>query len=500
MGDRVVYIFVALCVGLGIGYGVGRRATPPVATSEPASPPVAAPTSAPSTLPAPEAAQPEAAVASQPAPAIVPLTDPDFLPKDARELPEAIRSRLPGNAFALNHAPIQGDLFKAKVAVIMFGDLQCPYCAQARTVLPELRKEFGDDVVVAWRHFPIPGHDLAPAAARAAIAAQKQGKFWEFQERVLMRQEGLTEERLRDVARDLSLDLVKFDTDRASEETSALLEVDRILGSSMKVDGTPTFMVNGRKLVGALPYETVREAVISQRSVVESRIGPGRPVIQARGEVSEESLKAESAVGDEQVPRQRVMLDGAPVRGPADALVTVVVFADFQCPFCATMAPLLDKLIAEWPSDVRVAFRNLPLAIHEHAHDAAVAARFAFEVGGAAKFWAVHDKLFAAQDKLGREDLLATVKGLGLDATELATAFRTGRFGDTVDADAALSAKLRVATTPTLAINGKIFPGASDWDALRKHVEEAMAEARTRIAKGALRTTIYETILGDIRE
>ena len=111
------------------------------------------------------------------------------------------------------------------------------------------------------------------------------------------------------------------------------------------------------------------------------------------------------------VDRVRVPLEG-PMKGPADAKVTIVEFSDFQCPFCSRVVPTVDKIMKDYPKQVRLFFRHNPLPFHNNAPLAAEAA-VAAEAQG--KFWEMHDKMFANQQALDRAGLEKDAQEIGLD-------------------------------------------------------------------------------------
>ena len=127
------------------------------------------------------------------------------------------------------------------------------------------------------------------------------------------------------------------------------------------------------------------------------------------GEVTAKGGAADPIVGD--VERFRVPVEG-PVRGPENAKVTIVAFSDFQCPFCSRVVPTLDKIMKEYPGQVRMYFRHNPLPFHPDAPLAAEAALAAQDQG---KFWEMHDKLFTNQQNIKRPDLEKYAGELGLD-------------------------------------------------------------------------------------
>ena len=121
---------------------------------------------------------------------------------------------------------------------------------------------------------------------------------------------------------------------------------------------------------------------------------------------------SKNAVGiGDGVERVRVPLEG-PAKGPADAKVNIVVFSDFQCPFCSRVVPTIDKIEKEYGNEVRVFFRHNPLPFHQ---DAPLASEAALAAEAQGKFWQMHDKLFANQQNIKRPDLEKYAQELGLD-------------------------------------------------------------------------------------
>src|SRR5690606_2330355 len=106
-------------------------------------------------------------------------------------------------------------------------------------------------------------------------------------------------------------------------------------------------------------------------------------------------------------------IGNAPVTGGKDAKVTIVEFSDFQCPFCAKGADVLNQLKKKYGNKIKVVFKNFPLPFHNHAEDAAVAGMCANEQGSNF-FWKMHDQMFANQDALDSEGLKNTAKKIGL--------------------------------------------------------------------------------------
>ena len=160
--------------------------------------------------------------------------------------------------------------------------------------------------------------------------------------------------------------------------------------------------------------------------------------------------------------RASFTLDPRMCRGPADAKVTLVEFADFECPFCAAARPMLDAFVQEHAADVRFCYLPFPLDVHPNAVPAAQAVLLARESG---KFWAMHDAVFENNKSLGREALVALGSRVGLPAGALDRALTAGTYKDEVERIKAAGIAAGVQGTPTLFFNGRPFtlnftPGA----------------------------------------
>lgn len=153
------------------------------------------------------------------------------------------------------------------------------------------------------------------------------------------------------------------------------------------------------------------------------------------------------------------------VLGDPDAPVTVLEYADFECPYCAAAAPVLRRLVEESGGRVRLVFRHFPIAsIHPHALTAALAAEAA---GAQGAFWPMHDLLFARQARLGDTALRAYAEELGLDGGRV-VGEAAQQFADKVEADFAAGLEDEVAGTPTVVVDGKPYTGRMELAALRR--------------------------------
>ena len=148
------------------------------------------------------------------------------------------------------------------VTVVSYGDFLCPYCRRLLPVLARLRQALGDRLVYVFRQFPNErAHPGAERVARATEAAGKQGFFWPMHDRVYQHEPPITDGVLLDFARELGLDVDRFQADLAGDETRELVEEDLEEGRSNGVTGTPTLFVDGVRYDGAWDFYSLLEAV-----------------------------------------------------------------------------------------------------------------------------------------------------------------------------------------------------------------------------------------------
>jgi len=190
---------------------------------------------------------------------------------------------------------------------------------------------------------------------------------------------------------------------------------------------------------------------------------------------------------DDSTQRQRIPLVGMP-KGSSKAPITIVEFADFQCPFSARSTATLDQLFKDYLGDIRFYFRHTPLPFHT---DAPLAAEAALAAEAQGKFWEMHDKLFANQRQLQREDLERYARELGLDKDKFTQALDERTYKQRVEQDIALAAQVGAKGTPYFFINGRKLVGAQPVDAFKAVIDEELAAARKLIAKGTPPEKVY---------
>lgn len=180
--------------------------------------------------------------------------------------PTAPPSRPGPDPAAVYSVPIAGDPWKgardAKVTIVMGAEFACPYCDRVRPTLDQILADY-PEVKLVFKHFLVHGQK-AMVPALAACAAHQQGKFWEMSAAIYERAfavSDLSEQRMRELAADLGLDLDRFDRDMAGSSCKADIESDQQTLAAVGVRGTPAFYVNGRFLSGARPYEQFKTLI-----------------------------------------------------------------------------------------------------------------------------------------------------------------------------------------------------------------------------------------------
>jgi protein-disulfide isomerase len=157
-------------------------------------------------------------------------------------------------------APTQGP-DNAPVTIVEFSDFQCPFCAKVVPTLKQIEERYKDRVRIVWKHLPLSIHEDARGAALAAEVARRQGKFWEFHDRLFANQDKLGLEDLKAHARELQLDMTRFEADLQNGEDNKRIDADVAEAATLGVSGTPGFFVNGRFVYGAQPYETFAKII-----------------------------------------------------------------------------------------------------------------------------------------------------------------------------------------------------------------------------------------------
>ncbi|MBF0270855.1 MAG: DsbA family protein [Magnetococcales bacterium] len=154
----------------------------------------------------------------------------------------------------------KGDV-KAPITIIEFSDFECPYCRRAQATLKKVQEAYGDKIRMVFRHYPLPFHTKAPKASEAAQCAADQGKFWPMHDLLFEDKTNLDVPDLKKAAKSVGLDQAAFDKCLESGKHNARITTDLTEGKKLGVTGTPTFFINGVRVVGAQPFDKFKSVI-----------------------------------------------------------------------------------------------------------------------------------------------------------------------------------------------------------------------------------------------
>jgi protein-disulfide isomerase len=395
-----------------------------------------------------------------------------------RPAPEAQAPRAPPPppAAEYRNVPVRADdpargAKNAKLTVVLFSDFQCPFCGRVEPSLKQLEDAFPGQIRIVWKHQPLSFHPNAIPAALAAEAARDQGKFWPMHAKLFQDQQALSPDLYTRYAKELGLDLKKFKAAIDAKKGQDRIQQDQQLAGRVGANGTPTMFFNCRQVVGAQPFERLKVVAEDELRKADALLAGKKPGADFYGQACGANLKV-AAAG----PALKLRPDD-PVRGNPKAPVTIVLFSDFQCPFCARVNPTLAEVEKTYGEKVKVVWKHQPLPFHPNALPAAEAAEAAREQG---KFWQFHDKLFQNQQLLSEDAYDRFAKELGLDVAKFKAARTSGRFKARIQEDQALAAAVGAEGTPTMFVNGTKVVGAQPFEQFRSTVDAALAAVAKR--------------------
>jgi protein-disulfide isomerase len=223
-----------------------------------------------------------------------------------------------------------------------------------------------------------------------------------------------------------------------------------------------------RCLEASTPNRTARRLA----GFVVRQVLAGRTDAQIREGIQQRGLSAH--------PLETVTIDlsNAQCIGPENAPVTVVEYADFQCPFCRVISPIIHDVVEGMSQDVRFCFKHFPVRGHQHALPTSIAALAAERQG---RFWQMHDALYASAPRLSEEDILRAARTAGIPDMERWSRDRQdASIQQIIESDKREGIQNGVRGTPTIFVNGKELLGRKNEEEIRDRLEEELDIVRGR--------------------
>ena len=375
----------------------------------------------------------------------------------------------------VDKSPILGNK-DAPVTLVIFSDFQCPFCKKVEPALKQVRETYGDKIRMVWKNEPLPFHPRAEPAAEVAMEAraQKGDKgFWDAHDKLFDIQPKLEDADLEKAADDLKLDVAKVKAAMKDHKYKKDIDADAEMGDDVQANGTPHMFINGRRIVGAVPFEKFKTLIDEELKKFDDQKGK-----VAAKDYYDSIMKTAKGAPDAEKKDMKPAPAGAAWKGAANAKVVIQEFSDFECPFCSRVEPQVAEVMKNYGDKVKFIWRDKPLPMHKSAPLASEAAREALKQKGPDGFWKMHDVMFKNQQKLGREDLEAYAKEVGLDMDKFKAALDNHTHKAAVDADSKAGDDAGISGTPAFLINGYFINGAQPYPKFKKLIEKALSEAK----------------------
>jgi protein-disulfide isomerase len=366
------------------------------------------------------------------------------------------------------------------VTVEFFCTFTHTQCAYMHDLLRQIQQRHPDRLRVIYRHVVLPYRDNQ-AISEAGVEMWRQGLFFEFADAVYQKPGQFALKDLEPTVRQIGGDVDALRAALADHRGKAILERDALWRDQLGVN-FPAVLWNGTQIqqAGVQRIDDYEAQFEVAQAAAQKRIADGVPAARLYAVLLREAMRGRISARHDNprqqidlgAPRVAVRTEGAPARGPAGAPVTIVVFSDFECPFCRREVDQIKRLEQIYAGRVRIVYKHFPLAFHANARGAAEASVCAHMQG---KFWAYHDLVFKNYGRARKPDLLRYAAEANLDVAKLAADLDGGRCAAAVDSDIAEGKALGIEITPTLFVNGLKLVGIRTLAELNVVVDDELA-------------------------
>ncbi len=399
----------------------------------------------------------------------------------------------------------------ALVTVVEFADFQCPYCMRVEATLDQVRTTYGPDLLrIVWKNNPLPFHQNAKPAAEAAetvLDMAGSAAFWRFHDAAFKDQAALGPDSYANWARDAGVtDTATFSARLIDHAGAGKVEKDLDDAKAVGARATPTFFVNGVRISGAQPFDSFKKTIDQELEKAQAKVAAGTPrtalyvAMSRENKVNVPAPSTDDGDKEDSTTVFKIPIGSSPSRGNPGALVTVVEFADFQCPFCVRVQSTLKAVRDKYGDKVRLVWKNDPLPFHAAAEPAAEAALEARAEKGDTGFWDAHDRLFGKQSELmtGKDPnvdaIVKIVEETGVHADKIKKAIDGHAYKKTIDADKDLAEDFQANGTPHFFINGRRLVGAQPEEKFDTIIDEEIKNAEALVGKGIKPAGVYDAL------
>ena len=396
----------------------------------------------------------------------------------------------------------------APVTIVEISDFECPFCSRVNPTMKQIKDTYGPDKVrIVWKHQPLPFHKKARPAHEAAAAVHGvcgNDAFWKFHDTAFQNSKALDPANFQKWAEAAGCDGAKFKAAFDSKKYAAKVDKDQALAKKIGATGTPAFRINGKTLSGAQPFPKFKEIIDAElaeaKKLTAKGVKPAAVYVQrskanfAAPPAKPQQQQKKPAQDDKTVWKVDVYKDD-PIKGKKDALVTIVEWSDYQCPFCKRVNPTIKQIMDTYKDDVRIIWKDNALPFHPRAKPAATVAHMAYDKGGDKKFWEAHDALFESHPKLEDADLEAVSGKLGLVWAAVKAAIDSDKYKKKIARSMGQATEVNARGTPHFFVNGRRVSGAQPFPKFKAIIDEELAKAKALVAKGTPRAKIYDEVM-----
>jgi protein-disulfide isomerase len=364
----------------------------------------------------------------------------------------------------------------ALVTLVVFFDFEDSFSRDVAPTLEALRKHYGNDLRIVFKHFPLYYHPKGLEMAEAALAAHAQGQFWGMYDLLLEYPDALSPTDMERHARLLGLDLERFRRELKEDVHLPRIRAEQALAIDLGAKDVPSFFFNGTRFTGgrleqfiqAIDPVLAKARSIPERNQVYARmvadpLPPGpRPPHPIPGSVKP------ARPGEAKLPElKRVQVrpnPNAPERGNPTGRIVLESFSDFANPLSIHHAETLRRVGEMYGSQVHYIWRDNPQSTDPQAKLAAAAAREILVQLGSGSFWAYHDVLFSLRGEFTRETLEFHASRMRVDMEKFRRALDEGTQDAAIQEDIDAATAAGMSGTPNTVINGRLLRGAQSLE------------------------------------